>query len=436
MKTAILAGGLGTRLKKITGDNPKALVEIGGTPLIEHQLKLLASQGLKQIIISTAHQHEKIRSFCGDGRRWGIKIEYSHEGEPKGIAQAVKLLKARIQEDFILLNSDLMFDFDFGRFINKHLSHRPLATLAVHPNDHPHDSYLLETNDAGYIDHRIPKKDRPAGYWPNLANAGIHIFSPEIFRRIQPGDKDLDKEVIPRAVNAGEKILTYRTSEYIKDIGTVERYHKANHDYQTGLIEKRNLGNPQKAIFLDRDGTINRFIAGSHVCSPEMFDLLPGAAKAIGRINNTEYLAICVTNQPVIARNLCSFEDLKTIHNKLETFLGAAGAYLDRIYFCPHHPDGGFPEERKELKIVCDCRKPAPGMILRAKEDFNLDLTKSYIVSDGEADILMGRAAGMKTIFVNSGMPATRQDFQVQPDYFSENLATAVDLIFLEGITA
>lgn len=107
-----------------------------------------------------------------------------------------------------------------------------------------------------------------------------------------------------------------------------------------------------------------------------------------------------VTNQPVIARGECSFEELERIHHKLETLLGEKGAYLDDIYFCPHHPDFGFEGERKEYKKICECRKPAPGMLLKAASDYNIDLSKSWMVGDGKRDVEAGINAGCRTAFI------------------------------------
>ena len=101
----------------------------------------------------------------------------------------------------------------------------------------------------------------------------------------------------------------------------------------------------------------------------------------------------------MIARNLCSLEELDYIHAKLETLLGHEHAYLNAIYYCPHHPDSGYPEERKEYKIKCDCRKPAPGMLLRAAKDWNIDMSQSYMIGDRDSDVRAGENAGCKASF-------------------------------------
>lgn len=141
--------------------------------------------------------------------------------------------------------------------------------------------------------------------------------------------------------------------------------------------------------------------------------MIDGVAEAIRKINESGYLAVVVTNQPVVARGEVSFEELEEIHNKMETLLGKEGAYLDAIYYCPHHPHKGYEGERPELKIDCDCRKPKPGMMLKAAADFNIDFSKSWMVGDGENDIKAGINAGCKTVLLSNGNESYGQTVRV-----------------------
>lgn len=154
------------------------------------------------------------------------------------------------------------------------------------------------------------------------------------------------------------------------------------------------MSNRQKAIFLDRDGTINKYVG--FLRNIDDFELIEGVSEAIKLINQSGYLAIVVTNQPVIARGEVSWEELNEIHRKMATLLGKDGAYIDGLYICPHHPDKGFEGERPEYKIDCDCRKPKPGLLLQAAKDFNIDLKKSYMVGDSHRDVEAGENAGVK----------------------------------------
>ena len=238
----------------------------------------------------------------------------------------------------------------------------------------------------------LTKEDeRPVNY-KNRVNAGLHVISPKVLgNRPDSGKVDLDRQILKPLAGTG-RMVAYDSPEYVKDMGTPERYAAVTNDCEKGIIQAKNLRHKQKAVFLDRDGTINRYVG--FLRDIDDFELLPGAAEAIRRINESGYLAIVVTNQPVIARGEVTFEQLQEIHNKMERLLGEQGAYVDAIYFCPHHPDRGFEGEIPELKIDCACRKPKPGMLLQAAKDYNIDLTQSYMIGDSESDMEAGRAAG------------------------------------------
>jgi D,D-heptose 1,7-bisphosphate phosphatase len=239
----------------------------------------------------------------------------------------------------------------------------------------------------------INKEDERLHY-RNLVNAGIHVLSAELLERY-PRTKtrvDLDRDVLKPALRS-RRVFAYVTPEYVRDMGTPERFARVGEDIENGVVAGRNLGLPQRAVFIDRDGTVNEF-ASDYVRSPDEFALIDGAAEAIGIVNRMGFLAIVVTNQPIIARGEVDFGTLDAIHGKMETELGKGGAYLDDVFFCPHHPDGGFPGERPEFKIDCDCRKPKPGMILRAAEKYNVDLSRSYMVGDDRRDAMAGINSG------------------------------------------
>jgi histidinol-phosphate phosphatase family protein len=143
-------------------------------------------------------------------------------------------------------------------------------------------------------------------------------------------------------------------------------------------------------------------------------------------INASGYLAIVVTNQPVVARGLCQMEDVERIHKKLETLLGQEGVYLDEIRFCPHHPDKGYPEENPAYKIPCHCRKPDIGMLEDCAQKYNVDLTASWVVGDTTVDIQTGKNAGTKTALVLTGDAGKDGKYDVEPDITCQNLKEAV----------
>lgn len=401
-----MAGGRGTRITSVASDIPKPMIKIGEKPVLEHELECLRSQGFTDIIITVSHLGQIIMDYFGDGSKvspatgkpFGVHIEYYFEKKPLGNAGALFKIKEKLTEDFLLLNADALFDVDFNRFVDYHRQHGALVTLFAHANDHPYDSGLLVVDKDNYVQQWLTKEDARPQYYRNIVNGGLHVLSPKVLDvEINTPKVDLDRQILKPLAGTG-KMLCYNSPEYAKDMGTPERYYAACADYKSGKIQGKNLRNKQKAIFLDRDGTINKYVG--YLRDVEQFELIDGVGEAIRQINSSGYLAIVVTNQPVIARGELTVGGLQIIHNKMETLLGKCGAYLDGVYYCPHHPDKGFEGEIKELKIDCECRKPKPGLLLKAANDFNIDLSQSWMIGDSENDVLAGRNAGCKTALI------------------------------------
>lgn len=225
-------------------------------------------------------------------------------------------------------------------------------------------------------------------------------------------------------------MFCYDSPEYVKDMGTPDRYYSVCKDFKLGRISAKNLRNKQKAVFLDRDGVINKYVG--FLREIDDFELIQDVADAVKIINASGYLAIVVTNQPVIARGEVSFEELEEIHNKMETLLGLEGAYLDGIYFCPHHPHCGYEGEVKELKIECNCWKPKPGMLLKAAEDFNINLSQSWMIGDGEIDIKAGVDAGCKTVLLVGKGTDSKKGCDFGQDATFESLHDFCDAVLRE----
>ena len=413
MKVIIMAGGKGTRIASVRSDIPKPMIPICGKPILQYQIENLCSFGLTDITLVIGHLGDIIKSYFGNGSRFGVNLSYFVETKPLGTAGALFKMP-ELTEDFLFVFGDIIFDIDLRRFIVFHEKHRALATLAAHPNSHPYDSSLLVTeilppNKLGALpsdSHKVIQwlnKEDERLYYKNRVNAGIQIISPRLLQSAKdmliaknnalPDKIDLDRDVLKPNI-ASCRIFAYDTPEYIKDMGTPDRYYQTECDINAGLLKSRNLLTKQRAVFIDRDGTINK--ENRFIFQADDFILLPNVAEAIKMINQSGYLAIVVTNQPVIARGECSFHDLEVIHNKMETELGKKGAFIDGLYFCPHHPDTGFDGERPEYKCICDCRKPKPGLLFKAAEDFNIDIASSYMVGDSNTDVMAGNSAGCK----------------------------------------
>lgn len=399
MKVVIMAGGKGTRIASVNADIPKPMIRICGKPILQHQIECLRGQGYVDIILVIGHLGYVIKDYFQDGSKFGVQVSYIMEEEPLGTAGALYYLKNIVVEDFLLINGDIIFDVNIKRFHAAHKQNDGLATILTHPNSHPYDSGIIVTETGDRVSRWLNKED-DRGWYKNRVNAGLHMLSPDILKLFdEPVKKDLDRDILKPLIERGA-LYAYHSPEYVKDMGTPDRYHAVSHDIQMGLVKRKNLSAKQRAFFLDRDGTINKYVG--FLTDINDFDLIEGAAEAIRLINEHGYLAIVVTNQPVIARGDVSLGELQEIHNKMETLLGLERAYVDDIFYCPHHPDKGFPKERIEYKIDCNCRKPKPGLILEAAKKYNIDLSRSLMVGDGINDLEAGKRAGCKTALIGT----------------------------------
>lgn len=426
MKALIMAGGKGTRLAELTHNEiPKPLVEIAGKPILQRAIESLKSYNVDEIFISVNHLKDKIIDYFKDGKNFGVKINYIVEDEPLGSGGALYYLKDKMQDDFIVCSGDTIFDIDVNKMLQFHKDKKSLITMLVHPNIHPYDSDLIKFDKDFKVEKLDFKNSLRDYYYKNSVNAGFFIINPKCLEYFtEPKIVNMEHDFINSFIQKGERVFAYKSPEYIKDVGTVERFYKSEKDIENKIVENKNLKYKQKAIFLDRDGTINKY--KGFIKRAYDLELISYSAEAIKKINQSDYLAIVVSNQPVVARGECSFEELEKTFDKMETLLGEEGAYVDGIYYCPHHPHSGFEGEVKELKIDCDCRKPKIGMLLKAQKDFNLDLDKCYIIGDSNRDVETGINANIPQIKIFSEL-VEKED--VKPTYYASNLSEAVDII-------
>lgn len=431
MKQAvILAGGKGTRLQERLNGLPKPLIDVCGKPLLERQLRLLRRYGFSDVWILVSHRAQTIVEFCASRDDWGLRLQCLDDGEPRGTAGATLAVLDRLQEEFLVMYGDTMLEVNLSRF-HETLSGRPdaAATLFLHPNDHPYDSDLVQVDDHGTIEAFHPYPHAPDSYYQNLVNAALYWVRKSALLpfREKAGQVDFGKHLFPEMLARGQNLVGYISPEYIKDIGTPERLDRVCKDFMSGRIERSNLDRQQVAVFLDRDGTLNEEVG--HLARADDLKIFPKIPQAIRRLNQSDYKSIVVTNQPVLARGDCSPDELRRVHARMETILGKEGAYLDRVYFCPHHPDSGFAGEVAALKIPCDCRKPKTGLIEAACRDFNIDKTRSWLVGDSLVDMATARAAGLRAVLVETGYAGMDYRERVWPDYTFPDLSHAVDFI-------
>jgi histidinol-phosphate phosphatase family protein len=426
---AILAGGMGTRLKSRTGNLPKPMAPVCGKPVLEHLISLCETHGFRDIAFLVHHEHEVISDYFGDGSRWGVKLTYCIEHEARGTAGALKDALPVMADRFLVLYGDTYADVDLSRIWNRHNEKGGAATLFLHPNDHPADSDIVALDCDGNVNSIHPYPHDSGLALRNLVNAALYVFQKSGIEDVLPvsGKADIARHTLTALLGKGRRVAGYVSPEYIKDMGTPDRLDKVERDISQGIAARLSGREPRTAIFLDRDGTIN--VEVSHLKSPEQLALIPGAGSAIRSINRSGNLAVVVTNQPVLARGDVDWRGMDAINARLDQLLGDEGAYLDRLYLCPHHPDKGFAGEIASLKQVCGCRKPATGLIDQAVTDLEISRRQSWIIGDSTADIVAGQRAGLRTILLETGHAGGDHKHPCTPDFVMSDIGAAVSWI-------
>lgn len=428
----ILAGGKGTRLGTLAADIPKPMVPVMGRPLLEWQFDLARRHGAPSVTVFAGHKAEVIADRY-HGTSWdGMNLRVVIESAPLGTAGAVLAEYDRLPDEFFVLYGDTMTNVDLTRMLAHHRTKGPDATLYVHPNDHPHDSDLIECDASGWI-RAVHGYPHPDGAWyRNLVNAALYVFTkaslaPWAGKEVRC---DFAKHLIPEMLGAGCRVAAYRGYDYIKDMGTPERLTRVEEDIRHGVLELKRSSRPRTAVFVDRDGTLIE--ERNHLADPGQVALLDGVPAAVRRLNRASAPVIVVTNQPVVARGEATPETIDAIHGRIDTLLGEGGAFVDEWFYCPHHPDRGFPGEVPELKRECDCRKPNPGMIEAAAGVAPVRLEDSWLIGDTSTDLLAARQAGLRSVLVRTGYAGCDGKHAVRADYTFPSLPFAVDFILDE----
>ena len=424
----ILAGGFGTRMGASFPNIPKPLIPVQKVPVLEHLIRECKKYNFCNILILVHHDQEKIIDYFQDGSDWGVSLEYLFEEKPLGTGGALYQCADLVNDDFLIMYADVYSHLNLEDLMNFHIRSGNQITCVTHPNDHPFDSDILETdlNDNLIKVHPYPHQED--AWLPNNVNAALYCGNKKIFTAVVSDEKfDIAQDYLQLLLSLGYKVGAYKTIEYIKDMGTPKRLEKVTSDIKNKIVESRSKEKKKKAIYLDRDGTIN--VETGYIRKVDNFFLEHGVEHAIAKINSSEFLALCVTNQAVIARGELNIDGLNNVHNKMETLLGRSGAYLDDILFCPHHPDSGFVGEISELKISCICRKPRSGMLETFSKMYNIDNSISFMIGDRFSDVLAGNQVGAMSILLASGAKDKQDQYMVRPFLVLANLNESVQFV-------
>ena len=397
----VVAGGKATRMGELAAEQPKALLNIGGEPLLQRELRAQADAGIRRVWILGGHLHEQIANALPRITPDGLHVELFVEQQALGSGGGLWLLPPSPSTLLVVLG-DVLIDMDYMALLDHHRRARADATLVVHPNDHPSDSDLIDLGLDGRVTAMHRKPHAPAQRVRNNVAAGVVVLERSAISRTVPAEPvDLMHDVMNGLIDNGSEVVGYRTTEYLKDVGTPDRYSRAQAHWSSGHVAARRRHIQRPTAFVDRDGTMIE--PDGYINHQDRVGLLPGVGRGIALLNEAGILVVVVSNQPQIARGELTEQGLHAIEAELDHQLGAHGAFVDASYHCPHHPDAGFPEEVPELKISCICRKPGTGMLQRAIAELPIDGDRLFMIGDTWRDQQTAEAIGATWLSVAPG---------------------------------
>ncbi len=396
-------GGRGTRLSNITGEIPKPLWKINGINTIERAIKNLKMQGISNYIWITNH---KAKMFENEAKRlnkkYNIDIKIHEEEFPKGEAGALLDIFEILDDKFIFINGDIIFDIDFSRLNNFHIKNDADITFITHLTSHPDDSDCIIESPSNSLHKFKFKNENINTKYFFLGNAGIALLTKNIVKILKnkysktKNMLNLFKHFIVESHKDGFKVFSYNTSEYLKDMGTPQRLIQVEQDISNRIVSKMSYLNRQKVLFLDRDNTLIQCKKNKYIVSNKEVEIFDKRLENIKKISNKYEFILLITNQPQIAMGKVSWQDVININGEIIKECQKRGLNIAGFYICPHHPHSGFKNEITALKYNCFCRKPSPGLFFEASFQRNIDLENSIMIGDSWRDSMAAKSAGIQ----------------------------------------
>lgn len=376
-QAVILAGGRGVRLKPLTDDRPKPMIEFHGRPFLEYLVELLRAQGFRRILMLLGYLPEVIQDHFGDGNRWGVEIEYAVTNAGDETGWRIKQAESRLDPVFMLLYCDNYWPMCFDALWRQYLSKNVLALVIVYQNADGYTRDNLIVDAEGYV--TVYDKSRTA---PGLkgVDIGFFILKREVLDLLPRENVSFEEVVYPQLV-AMRQLCAYVTNHRYYSVGSHDR-----------LPATEEFLRRRPAVILDRDGVLNKKLPrSSYVRSWSDWQWIPGAKEALRLFREAGYRVVVVTNQAGVGRRVMTEVDLSNIHDRVKAEVASAGGRLDAIYYCPHDWNEG-----------CYCRKPRPGLLYQAQREFSLDLSRTYLIGDDERDGKAAEAAGCPWLMVSA----------------------------------
>jgi len=374
-QAVFLVGGLGTRLKTLTCDTAKPVLDVGGRPFLDHLLDEASRHGVKRALLLCGYRAGDLVGSYQDRSIRGMTIDTAVEPEPAGTAGALALAADRLDDQFFLVNGDSLFDFNWLGLLPAQADN---ATGWVR--------MALARGVAGERYGRVAVDGRrvhdfiPAGALDRPINAGVYLMRKDVLSRIGAAPCSLERDVLPGLARDGLIEGLVVDAPFI-DIGTPQDFERAQR------VVPRITRRP--AAFLDRDGVLN--VDTGYVHHPDQVRWVTGAREAVRWLNDAGYLVFVVTNQAGVARGLYNEEHVVDLHRWMNAELRRYGAHIDCFEYCPYHPEGVVDRYR----LVSELRKPGPGMIRKLQSEWRVDASQSFLIGDRETDLEAAAAAGI-----------------------------------------
>ncbi len=380
----VLAGGFGTRLAHVVPDVCKPMAPVAGRPFLRFVMDQLAAAGVERAVVADGYRREQIEDHFKNFYR-GMDVVYSPEEKPLFTGGAVKQALAKCEGDWVfVMNGDTWLDVDFDA-IEAVADNAPDSVKAVIAMKRMHDFDRYGTVDVD-VNGAITAFHEKRSCAEGLINAGTYLIRKDALAGM-PQKFSLESDWFEAVVSDGALLACECAGGFI-DIGVPEDYELA----QTILAP---LTRGWRLAMFDRDGTVN--VDTGHLFEPGKLELISETVGLMARYAaDSECKVVVVTNQAGIAKGLYTEADMRALHRHMEQELEKHGARVDAWYFCPHHPD---------CTGSCDCRKPAPGMLLAAMRDFDAKPADCVMYGDKPSDEAAARAAGVEFRWAGEANP-------------------------------
>jgi histidinol-phosphate phosphatase family protein len=381
---------------------------------LTYLLDQVADAGIRRIVLSTGHMADQFASAIGKRYR-DCEIVYAHEEAPLGTGGAIRFAGGFADGDQLLvMNGDSYCGADLSQYIDWHIAGGHDVSLMLAKVDDCSRYGTVTLDESGRVTAFLEKRPEPA---LGLINAGVYLLRRTKLEQIPEGPSSIERDVFPHWLER-RAIMGWVTDGAFIDIGVPSDYERS-HAFMESLRRQTGMSAPRAVVFLDRDGTINREV--HHLSDPDQLELLPGAAEGMRALCSAGFKLVVVSNQSPIGRGMFTEDRLREINARLAEMLEAEGIGIAGWYWCPHAPWEG-----------CTCRKPAPGMFWKARDEMGVILEESWMIGDRLADLNAGRQVGARTILVATGYGESEYALPERAacvDYFVPTLREAADVI-------